>query len=234
MESNLSESSTYVAKTVVLWDYLISIDDEASAPRQHCEIAHHENVRIVILDSFSESGGSSTSNAIWFTIHLTSGTRCGNYNPTSQRLISIQIVVIQSLLVIRVWAMMDKDCRILSAFFGLLVSTMVAALALFILLDPILPEAFFEICLVAAAAYRGIKVLKSSYTSVLQQSPRPIIWLMFRDSVLCFFILITVTRMLLRLRKQALADSSGQASVEEGSLTTFRAVSGETSSEVAG
>ncbi|PBK64405.1 hypothetical protein ARMSODRAFT_979229 [Armillaria solidipes] len=156
-----------------------------STPRQRCEIAHHENVRVATLDSFSESGDSSISNVIWFIP------------------LSIQIVVIQSILVIRVWAMMDKDRRILLTFFGLLFSTTITALALFILLNPLKtpnhsylsPEAFFEICLVAAAAYRGIKhlrnsrVLKLSYTSVLQRSPRPIMWLMFRDSALYFFLL---------------------------------------------
>lgn len=63
--------------------------------------------------------------------------------------------------------------------------------------------------------------IQSSHTRILQESPRPIMWLMFRDSVLYFLLVlcavpvmlfmdaqlglsimsITVTHMLLRFRK---------------------------------
>ncbi|KAK0432657.1 hypothetical protein EV421DRAFT_1742165 [Armillaria borealis] len=195
--------------------------------------------------------------------HLTSDTRCGNYNPTSQRLsswkcgcfllidaelilyLSIQIVI-QSILVIHVWDMMDKDRRILLTFFGLLFSTTIAALALFILLNPVkTPNHFYLRCCIlwnqAVTKFESLEsiiykcIATKSKTDHVADVPRFSSLFLPAEAQLDVSIMsITVTRMLLRLRKQAVSDSSGQVSVEECSLTTFRAVSGETSSEVAG
>ncbi|SJL12064.1 uncharacterized protein ARMOST_15485 [Armillaria ostoyae] len=75
----------------------------------------------------------------------------------------------------------------------------------------------FEAAIFTAAAHRGIKQL-----TVLGALPI----MSFLDTQLGLTIIsITVTRMLLRLRRQALSDSAGQCSSQE-ELTAFRAVSG--------
>ncbi|PBK60597.1 hypothetical protein ARMSODRAFT_1090184 [Armillaria solidipes] len=116
----------------------------------------------------------------------------------------------------------------------------------------------FEAAIFIAAAHRGIKQLRnwrallSSSGSTFELNPKPIMQLIFQDLLLYFLtvlgalpimsfldtqlgltiISITVTRMLLRLRRQALSDSDGQSSSQE-ELTTFRAVSGGMSSSEA-
>ncbi|KAK0188348.1 hypothetical protein F5146DRAFT_1054827 [Armillaria mellea] len=112
-----------------------------------------------------------------------------------------------------------------------------------------LPNVFFEVAIFAIVAYheikylRSSKALQSSCAGVSQPMIRPIMQLMLKDSILYFVIIIavlmivpfltntlplcisvasiTVTRMLLRLRKQALFDSTGPTSAQE-ELSTFR------------
>ncbi|KAK0442444.1 hypothetical protein EV421DRAFT_1809102 [Armillaria borealis] len=162
------------------------------------------------------------------------------------------------IMVIRAWAIMGGQHRVLWCFIGLLTFSTIASLVMYVL--PIehadytyyfysLPAMFFEAILFAVLAYHAIKYRRHSRSlqlpcaGISQPRIRPIMQLMFEDSILYFVIIIavlmivpfltstlplclsvasiTVTRMLLRLRKQALFDSGGPTSVQE-ELSTFR------------
>ncbi|PBK87106.1 hypothetical protein ARMGADRAFT_1066174, partial [Armillaria gallica] len=111
MEFNVSGSAAYMAKTVVLWDYLISIDDEVSLIWACfnfitlvvlCVSEASETVlkrimdQILILCVLTPRKHQNRYLALFVRIwgfidkqyHLTLGTRCGNYNPPSEHLIS--------------------------------------------------------------------------------------------------------------------------------------------------
>ncbi|SJL12060.1 uncharacterized protein ARMOST_15481 [Armillaria ostoyae] len=157
-------------------------------------------------------------------------------------------------MVVRAWVIMGKQHRVLWTLFGLL--TISASTVTLVLHKHdgtdyfyFLPNVFFEVTIFVVVAYHEIKYLRdsrafqSSCAGVSQLRIRPIMQLMFEDSILYFVIIIavlmivpfltdtlplcmslasiTVTRMLLRLRKQALFDSAGPTSVQE-ELSTFR------------
>ncbi|PBL00050.1 hypothetical protein ARMGADRAFT_1074866 [Armillaria gallica] len=166
------------------------------------------------------------------------------------------------IMVVRAWAIVGRQPHVLWIFLGLLTLSTIASIVLYVLpIEPadstyyfyFLSIVFLEVILFAVVAYhaityqRNLRSLQSSRSDVLQPGPRPIMCLMFEDSILYFVIIIavltivpilpesvplslsvasiTATRVLLRLRKQALPDSAGETSVQEEPLT-FRAVSG--------
>ncbi|KAK0501824.1 hypothetical protein EDD18DRAFT_1101537 [Armillaria luteobubalina] len=188
-----------VAKTLVLWDYLISIDDEASAS--------------ITVSKFLLRKYQNRYLGLFLRIW-------GFINKHCHLIYSIRFCT----------AIMGKERRILWGILGLHVCSGSTTVTLFILLDPqknanypyLLPGAFFEICLLSAAAYYGIKHLKNSralqlsHTRILQESPRPIMWLMFRDSVLYFLLVLCAVPVMLFMDAQlGLSIMSITASVEE-------------------
>ncbi|KAK0188350.1 hypothetical protein F5146DRAFT_662424 [Armillaria mellea] len=171
----------------------------------------------------------------------------------------MQLVVMGSILVLRAWPIMGRRGCILWAFFGLLVCIASGSVVLYFILNPESVEAIvlrfmlallFEAAIFATAAHRGIKQL-GNWRSLLsfsggafQLNPKPIMQLIFQDSLLYFLTVlgalpivsfldpqlgltvmsVTVSHMLLRLRRQALSDSAGWSSSQE-ELSTFRAAS---------
>ncbi|KAK0215094.1 hypothetical protein IW262DRAFT_263456 [Armillaria fumosa] len=267
MDSHSSqEVARYVTRSFIVWDYLISIDDEVDlfwcSRRSWIKFLFFVNrylglfLRIwdVIREryklKYSTCGVARSSKEI----------RCLLIYPESIIYVTIQFAVIGSILVLRIWAIMGRQRCILLTFFGLLVCTTSISVVLYFILDPESVEAIvlrfvlallFEAAFFAPAAHRGIKQLRhwrsllSSSGGTFQVNPKPIMQLILQDSFLYFLtvlgalpimsfldtqlgltiISITVSRMLLRLRRQAASDSAGQSSSQE-ELTTFRVVSG--------
>ncbi|KAK0202329.1 hypothetical protein DFS33DRAFT_885203 [Desarmillaria ectypa] len=152
--------------------------------------------------------------------------------------VMIQLAVIEMILVLRVWVITGNQRWILWSFFGF-IEAGVAQFTLALL---------FEGIIFAATAHRRIQDLQdwrsllSSNGDALRLSPKPIMQLMFQDSVLYFLTVVcalpivvfldiqlgltimsvAVTRMLLRVRRQALPDTAGERFSQE-ELTTFSA-----------
>ncbi|PBK60613.1 hypothetical protein ARMSODRAFT_1026352 [Armillaria solidipes] len=294
MEFHVSDAVAYIAETLIIWDYLISIDDEValfwaflkkivdqnfvlSGESQYhdnsgIECIHYDDIRIATLGYFSESGICSSLDTTWiFTYVDHSSLQQGQgwkeacymfIVPESVIYVSIQLVVMESIMVVRAWAIMGRQRRVLWTFLGLLTFSTIASLVLCFLRIVsadgtynfyFLPTIFLEAILFTAVVYhaftylRNLRSLQSSCSGALQPRLRPIMRLMFKDSIMYFVIIIavlmivpfltdtlplslsvasiTATRMLLRLRKQDLSDSAGHTSVQ-GELLTFRAVSG--------
>ncbi|KAK0432662.1 hypothetical protein EV421DRAFT_2023907 [Armillaria borealis] len=213
----LSEAGIYMATTLVLWEYLLNIDDEVQTVLSRCLLlvlkkiinqisllrVDHGGTRIATSNYFSEFGMPSLVGYI-----------CGpNYNPhnicslvINPELIlyvTIQLFVIESILVLRVWTITGKKRRILWTLFGLLVCTTSASIVLCYIFETgnttflyFFPTVLFEVAIFSPAAHFGIKHLRdlrslqSSRTRALRLSPIPIMQLMFRDSVLYFVTIL--------------------------------------------
>ncbi|KAK0229516.1 hypothetical protein EDD85DRAFT_1026530 [Armillaria nabsnona] len=288
MEFQVSDAVPYIAETLIIWDYLISIDDEValfwacfgllklegsrlsdmleivlktivdqifvlSGKSQYhessgIECVHYDDIRIATSGYFSESGICSSIDTTWIFTYVDRG--------------DLSVIVMEGIMVVRAWAIVGRQPRVLWIFLGLLTLSTIASLGLCVLdiehadgtyYFYFLPAIFLEVIVFAVVAYhaitylRTLRSLQSSRSDALRPGPRPIMCLLFEDSILYFVIIIavftvvplspdsvplslsvasiTATRMLLRLRKQALSDSAGQTSVQEEPLT-FRAVSG--------
>ncbi|KAK0224419.1 hypothetical protein EDD85DRAFT_959549 [Armillaria nabsnona] len=303
MEFYLSVAVACIAETLVIWDYLISIDDEvalfwACSKFIKIKLQLSEVLKTVlksIVDRvfvLSESLPWDISPNLGFAPYVISelvafqllhsllpksfdttwiftyvdcptarswkGACYMFINPDGMLYAGIQLIVMESIMVVRAWAIMGRQHRVLWTFVGLLTFSTIASLVMYIL--PLeradntyyfyfLPTVVLEAILFAVVAYHAIKYrrhsrsLQLSCAGTSQPRIRLIMRLMFEDSILYFVIIIavlmivpflknslplcmsvasiTVTRMLLHLRKQALFDSAGPTSVQ-GELSTFR------------
>ncbi|SJL12054.1 uncharacterized protein ARMOST_15474 [Armillaria ostoyae] len=164
--------------------------------------------------------------------------------------VTIQLLVVESILVLRIWAIMGKRWWILWTFFGLLACSTTASIMLSIYIFGgsvafvySIPTLVFEVIIFIAAAYHGIKE-SGGLRSLLLRSKGPFRYgrLVFQGSVLYFIAVlcslpfmafldprlgitimsVTINHMLLRLRKQGLSDTVGLPS-QGVELTTLRA-----------
>ncbi|KAK0432670.1 hypothetical protein EV421DRAFT_1496149 [Armillaria borealis] len=266
----------YVTWSLILWDYLITLDDEITL--------FWFSRRSWIKFLFFANRYMGLVLRIWDIIeeHLNhTDDPMGFYNPCRRVMreeahkacavgtesgsvlyVTLQLLVIESILVLRVWAIMAKRRQILWTFFGLLACTMAVSIVLNLsfLIDTlymptpslryVIPTLIFEAIIFTAAAYHGFKVsgdmksLLSLSKGPFQHGPKPIMRLIFQGSVLYFMSVlcslplmalvdprlgltimsVTMTHMLLRLRKEGLSNSdSVGSSSQEVELTTFRA-----------
>ncbi|KAK0442415.1 hypothetical protein EV421DRAFT_2019530, partial [Armillaria borealis] len=254
MEFHASDAVAYIAETLIIWDYLISIDDEIalfwSSRRSWIKFLFFLNrylgIFLRIWDMFLVRYN--------LDLHICGPFRLFGWteacylfiSPESVIYVSIQLIVMEIILVVRAWAIMGRQRRVLWTFLGLLTFSTIASLVLCFLQIAsadstynfyFLPTVFLEAILFTAVAYhaftylRNLRSLQSSCSGALQPRLRPIMRLMFEDSILYFVIItavltivpfspaslplsfsvasITATRMLLRLRKQDLSDSAG-------------------------
>ncbi|SJL12049.1 uncharacterized protein ARMOST_15468 [Armillaria ostoyae] len=114
--------------------------------------------------------------------------------------LTIQLLIIESILVLRIWAIMGKRRWILWTFFGFLVCSTTASILISIYLASgmgptsfyVIPTFVFEAIMFISAAYHGIKEsggLRSLLlrdTSPFRYGPTPILRLVFQGSVLYF------------------------------------------------
>ncbi|KAK0501850.1 hypothetical protein EDD18DRAFT_1144698 [Armillaria luteobubalina] len=263
MHNRLPDALGYIAETLVIWDCLISIDDEVtlfwSSKPTWIKILFFVNrylgIVLRIWDMFIFR---------YEIVHDICGIGVTEFrplnvcylliDPESIIYVGLQLVVMNIIMAVRAWVIMRKQHHVLLILFGLL--TIGASIVIGVL--PMhnrtnyfyfIPNMLFEVAILAVVAYheirywRNSKTLESSYAGVSPPVIRPIMQLMFEDSILYFVIIIavliivpfltntvplclsvasiTVTRTLLRLRKQALFDSDGPSSDQE-ELSTFR------------
>ncbi|KAK0232078.1 hypothetical protein EDD85DRAFT_1025713 [Armillaria nabsnona] len=161
---------------------------------------------------------------------------CGELlNPLAIAYVLLQVLIMESILVLRVWAMSGRRRNILYILSLFLLLSMGASAFIYGYEDNFsdvrywVPLLVFECLLFLTAAVYGLRGVK--ITRILTQAchnfgPKPIMRLLLRDSVFYFVIVlccypvlvlldntmgltlmsISITRMLLRLRKRAEAD----------------------------
>ncbi|KAG7443912.1 uncharacterized protein BT62DRAFT_304506 [Guyanagaster necrorhizus] len=277
------EVARYITRSFILWDYLISIDDEInffwSSRTSWIKFLFFVNRYLGLSLRFWDVLGEryesnySTCRVVWPEESLSSKeVYCLLLYPESIIYVTIQLVIIGIILVLRIWVILGKKRCILWIFSGWLACTASTSVWLSFVFNfgnvggsvfHFIPTLLFEASIFTAGAQRGMKHLRywrtlpSSNGSTFQLGPKPMMQVMLQDSVLYFMtvlfalpimtfvdiqlgltiISVTVTRMLLRLRRRARGtDAAGQSTVQE-ELTTFRAVSRGTISseaEVAG
>ncbi|KAK0224436.1 hypothetical protein EDD85DRAFT_982003 [Armillaria nabsnona] len=113
--------------------------------------------------------------------------------------VTIQLLIIETILVLRIWAIMGKQRRILWTFLGFLVCSTAASLLISIFLgsdagftEYVIPTLIFEAIMFICAAYHGIKQSGGVRSLLLRDAspfrygPTPILRLVFQGSVLYF------------------------------------------------
>ncbi|PBK60537.1 hypothetical protein ARMSODRAFT_982204 [Armillaria solidipes] len=264
--ASLAQNAPYTGKTFLLWEYLINIDDEVDLfwfsklswikclffVNRYLTIALRvwdilcseffvisdiePGLSTVVIAHYGETTcGSVASYPLRYLCSL-------GLKSDSIVYVTIQILVMESILVLRVWAMLGRKKNVLVSFSILLFVNVAATLSMNLYLNDLstisplimtlfnwLPMLIFELILFLTAAIYGVRGVKS--TKILAEmrqnfGPKPIMNLLLRDSVFYFVIVlccvpililvdnksglslmsVTITRMLLRLRKRAKAD----------------------------
>ncbi|SJL12055.1 uncharacterized protein ARMOST_15475 [Armillaria ostoyae] len=253
----------YAEKTLFGWEYLFTVDDEFDLfwssklswikclffVNRYLNIAFGIWDMISVLLSFLRTNSSTgTTNTAYYFVSLTMCNGIASLpsfylcilaiDTDSAFYATIQILVMECILILRVWAMAGRKRNLLRTFCFLLLLNVAATLGicfsiptqgLGLTMYSWLPMLLFELIVFLFAAFYGVRGVKA--TKILTQirqnfGPKPIMGLLLRDSVFNFLIVlcclpilefvdcrmglnfmsITITRMLLRLRKRAKAD----------------------------
>ncbi|PBK64392.1 hypothetical protein ARMSODRAFT_471557 [Armillaria solidipes] len=268
----VQEVAKYMTWSLIFWDYLITLDDEITlfwfSRRSWIKFLFFANrymgliLRIwdIIWEHLEDADNTfsyflcgqviSSIDAIEACLVATESG--------SVLYVTMQLFVIESILVLRVWAIMGRRRWILWTFFGLLVCSTATLIMFnvhfFMVLGTFkytMPTLIFDVIIFVSAAYHVIKVSGGLRSLLLRSKgpfrygPKPILCLVFQGSVLyfmvCFSVLcslpfmafldprlgltimsVTISHMLLHLRKQVLSDTVGPPS-QKVELTTFRA-----------
>ncbi|PBK64406.1 hypothetical protein ARMSODRAFT_471893 [Armillaria solidipes] len=207
------EVAQYMTWSLILWDYLITLDDEITlfwfSRRSWIKFLFFANRYMGLVLRIWDIIWEHLENAdVLFSYHicekfvLSEGAYEACYVGTesvSVLYVTMQLLVIESILVLRIWAIMGKRRQILWTFFGLLVCSTTASVLLSIYLgsataftEYVIPTIIFEAIMFISAAYHGIKQsggvrsLLLRGTSPFQYGPTPILRVVFQGSVLYF------------------------------------------------
>ncbi|KAK0202334.1 hypothetical protein DFS33DRAFT_1339262 [Desarmillaria ectypa] len=253
---SLYVSFPYTTTALIVWEYCITLDDEinffwfSKLSWIKCLFFANRYIRVVLqvgniiitelgdtrclcpdaMDSWKVY--NSTAAHVYYFLSC----------PTSVVYVQLQVLVMESILTLRVWAMSGRRRSVIYVLsFFLLLSTGTSAFLVVgdeTFLSAVIywiPMLLFEFLLFLTAAIHGLRGVK--ITRILTQArdnfgPKPIMRLLLRESVLYFAVVaccypvlvwlterqdnemglalmsITVTRMLLRLRKRAETDSN--------------------------
>ncbi|KAK0452767.1 uncharacterized protein EV420DRAFT_1482076 [Desarmillaria tabescens] len=214
----ITEVAQYMTWSLISWDYLITFDDELE---DHTILVFKKIVDQVFILYKSLSGTHSSdfgyhlcilSDAIisgyWIYVLLDEvlvNTLCylGTFSE-SLIYVTLQLFIIESILVLRIWAIMGKQRWILWTFFGLLACSTSTSIVISLyfatgtgcLVYGILTLIYETIIFISAAYYGikelgGIRSLLLGHMVLLAYGPRPIMCLLFQVLVV-FSILCSV------------------------------------------
>ncbi|PBK64413.1 hypothetical protein ARMSODRAFT_1023272 [Armillaria solidipes] len=213
----------YAEKTVLLWEYLVTVYDE--------------------VDLFWSSKLSWIKCLFFVNRYLIIALRIWDIIAT------IQVMVMESILILRVWAIVGRKRNVLVSFSILLFLNVAATLGIYFAMPTStltfyywLPMILFELIMFLTAAFYGVRGVEATkFLTQMRQNfgPKPITGLLLRDNVFHFLIVLccipilafvnneiglslmsmTITRMLLRLRKREKADMLRSQDME---LESFR------------
>ncbi|SJL12050.1 uncharacterized protein ARMOST_15469 [Armillaria ostoyae] len=247
----VQEVAKYITWSLIFWDYLITLDDEITlfwfSRRSWIKFLFFANrymgLILRIWDIIWEHLADADNTFSYFLCRQVISSidaieACLVATESGSVLyVTMQLFVIESILVLRVWAIMGRRRWILWTFFGLLVCSTATSIMFnvhfFMVLGTFkytMPTLIFDVIIFVSAAYHVIKVsgglrsllLRSSvlyFMVVLCSLP----FMAFLDPRLGLTIMsVMISHMLLHLRKQVLSDTVGPPS-QKVELTTFRA-----------
>ncbi|KAK0432663.1 hypothetical protein EV421DRAFT_1910771 [Armillaria borealis] len=267
--SDFSDQNSDMTWSLIFWDYLITLDDEITlfwfSRRSWIKFLFFANRYMGLILRMWDVVWEHLEDAD----HPFSYFLCGQdismidaiqaclvaTESGSVLYVTMQLLVIESILVLRIWAIMGRQRWILWTFFGLLVCSTTTSIVLNVYLFTVsatllytIPTLVFEAIIFISAAYHGIKISGGLRSLLLRSKgpfrygPKPILRLVIQGSVLYFIAVlcslpvmafldprlgitimsVTISHMLLRLRKQGLSDTVGPPS-QGVELTTLRA-----------
>ncbi|KAK0188342.1 hypothetical protein F5146DRAFT_1054780 [Armillaria mellea] len=261
---DIYDASSYITWSLIFWDYLITLDDEITliwfSGRSWIKFLYLANRYIGLILRIWDFAWECLGKTGWLLNHV-----CGKYlwllegdyeacyvgvESNSVLYVSMQLLVIESILIIRVWVIMGKRRWILWTFFGLLVCSTATSIMLNVIvfngsasLLYAIPTLIFEAIIFISAAYHAIKASGGLRSFLLQSEgpfqygPKPILRRVFQGSALYFIAVlgslpdaalgvtimsVTINHMVLRLRKQGSSNTVGPAS-QNVELTALRA-----------
>ncbi|PBK64411.1 hypothetical protein ARMSODRAFT_962226 [Armillaria solidipes] len=206
----------YVTWSLILWDYLITLDDEVRlifSRRSWIKFlffaSRYMGLVLRIQDIVEEHPDNTDDPMGFYNPYVVMPEDAYNACAVSTESDSVlyvipQLLVMESILILRVWAIMGKRRQILWTFFGLLACTTAVSIVLNLsfLIDTlymptpslryVIPTLIFEAIIFTAAAYHefkvsgGMKSLLSLSKGPFQHGPKPIMRLIFQGSVLYF------------------------------------------------
>ncbi|KAK0224428.1 hypothetical protein EDD85DRAFT_981988 [Armillaria nabsnona] len=256
---------SYADLTLLLWEYLITVDDEIdlfwSSKLSWIKCLFFVNRDLVIglrvWDTICgyfpvsilplRAAPSNASDGFWIVPSLAPITSITSWrlrqlflNPESvvYAMVTIQILVMESIIILRLWAITGRRGVLLTFFCFLLFLNAAATLVVYFTVTNDVPVGdqdltlyswlsmlLFEVIVFLTTIFYGLREVKATkiLTQVRQNfGPKPIMGLLLRDSVFYFLIVlccalvqgfvdtglglslmsVTITRMLLRLRKR--------------------------------
>ncbi|KAK0224429.1 hypothetical protein EDD85DRAFT_241796 [Armillaria nabsnona] len=209
---DIYHAAPYITWSLISWDYLITLNDEITlfwfSGRSWIKFLFFANRYMGLLLRIWDIIWEHLENADeLFSFRLCRRyTTVGAYDAcavgtesSSVLYVTMQLLVIESILVLRIWAIMGKRRWILWTFFSLLVCSTTTSIVLNLhfffdsaTLPYTIPTLIFEAIIFVSAAYHGIKQsggLRSLLlrdTSPFRYGPTPILRLVFQGSVLYF------------------------------------------------
>ncbi|PBK87093.1 hypothetical protein ARMGADRAFT_1168707 [Armillaria gallica] len=231
------EVAQYMTWSLILWDYLITLDDEV---RPYCILPMLDSPltglkitlfwfskRSWIKFLFFANRYMGLVLRIWDIIweHLENADELFSYHLCEEAIatmsegayeacavvtesasvlyVTMQLLVIESILVLRIWAIMGKRRWILCTFFVLLVCSTAGSIVLnvnlFVLeasLQYVIPTLIFEAIIFVSSAYHvlkesgGLRSLLLRSKGPFRYGPEPILRLVFQGSVLYFIAVL--------------------------------------------
>ncbi|KAK0224457.1 hypothetical protein EDD85DRAFT_859370 [Armillaria nabsnona] len=220
---DIYDAAPYTTWSLIFWDYLITLDDEITlfwfSRRSWIKFLFFANRYMGLVLRIWDIIWKHLGNVYFpligqdedFSYHL-----CGRYTTvrahdacvvgtesSSVLYVTIQLLVIESILILRIWAIMGKKLWILWTFFGLLVCSMTTSIVLnghFFTISATflyaIPTLIFEAIIFVFAAYHvlkqsgGLKSLLLQSKGPFQHGPEPILRLVFHGSVLYFLAVL--------------------------------------------
>ncbi|KAK0432672.1 hypothetical protein EV421DRAFT_1496284 [Armillaria borealis] len=194
----------YAEKTVLLWEYLVTVYDEVdlfwSSKLSWIKCLFFVNSYLIIAlriwdiinDSFEPYPVCE---------RIPSGYLCVLVlNPDSALYATIQVMVMENILILRVWDIVGRKRNVLVSFSILLFLNVAATLGIYFAMPTStltfyywLPMILFELIMFLTAAFYGVRGVKATrFLTQMRQNfgPKPIMGLLLRDSV--FYFLITM------------------------------------------
>ncbi|KAK0224430.1 hypothetical protein EDD85DRAFT_241844 [Armillaria nabsnona] len=209
---NITEVAQYMTWSLILWDYLITLDDEITlfwfSGRSWIKFLFFANRYMGLLLRIWDIIWEHLDNAD----ELFSFRLCRNAiseeaydacvvgtESSSVLYVTLQLLVIESILVLRIWAIMGKRRWILWTFFSLLVCSTTTSIVLSLQITVgavsffyVIPTLIFEAIIFISAAYHvikesgGLRSLLLRSRGPFRYGPEPILRLVFQGSVLYF------------------------------------------------
>ncbi|KAK0466638.1 hypothetical protein IW261DRAFT_1598336 [Armillaria novae-zelandiae] len=243
---DIYDVSLCITWMLIFWDYLITLDDEIAlfwvSRRSWIKFLFFANrymgLILRICDMIGEIFRDADTPFSDYRCRCEVDSKdsfCSVSNETSGTLyLTAQLLVIESILLLRVWAIMGKRRWILWTFCGLLACTTTASTILSVYLfqnsgsiATSTGTLIFEVIIFSFAWNHGIGASGDSFLNLIAVDSLSVLCsfpiMAFLDPRLGITIMsITITHMLLRLRKNVLPDTAGPL-LQMVELTTFRA-----------